>query len=166
MIRRLAAADCPAVRELLAESGNFNATEAAIAEELMGIAVGPNPQSDYHAFVYLGNGGAAVAGFLVLGPVPATAGSWHLYWIAVHPRLHGSGASAELHQSAEAFVRERGGYWLLAETSGLPGYARARGFYQKHGYTPLVQIPDYYRPADDMVLYGKRLDAAPGQPGA
>jgi ribosomal protein S18 acetylase RimI-like enzyme len=164
MIRTLAAADCPAVRELLAGAGNFNEAEAAIADELMDIAVGPKAQSDYHAFVYqAGDGGAAaVAGFLVLGPVPATTGSWHLYWIAIHRRLHGSGVSGELHRFAEAFVRARGGYWLLAETSGLPGYARARGFYQKNGYSPLVRIPDYYRPADEMILYGKRLDDASG----
>jgi ribosomal protein S18 acetylase RimI-like enzyme len=162
MIRPLVAADCPAVRKLLSDAGNFSTAEAAIADELMGIAVGPQAQSDYHAFVYQAEDGPAVAGFLVLGPVPATIGSWHLYWIAVHPRLHGLGAAGELHGFAEAFVRTRGGYWMLAETSGLPGYARARGFYQKHGYTPLVRIPDYYRPADDMVLYGKRLDAAAG----
>ncbi len=64
-------------------------------------------------------------------------------------------ASLEAH--AESVVRSRNGYWLLAETSSQPGYERARGLYRKQGYVALVQIPDYYKPSDDLVIFGKRL---------
>jgi GNAT superfamily N-acetyltransferase len=109
-------------------------------------------QRDYFAFVDSG-----LRGFLILGPVPATMGTWHLYWIAVHPSQQGTGIGRELQSFAESFIRDHGGYWLLAETSSQPGYARARSFYLKHEYVELVRIADYYRLSDDMIIYGKRL---------
>lgn len=163
MIRPLVPDDCPSVRALLVGTGNFTAAEAAIADELMDLAAGPVLQSDYYAFVYEDDDVRGdVVGFIVVGPVPATTGTWHLYWIAVDTRRQGSGLAGELQRKAESLVQARGGYWLLAETSSQPGYARARGFYHKYGYRELARIADYYRPSDDMVLYGKRLDA-PGE---
>jgi ribosomal protein S18 acetylase RimI-like enzyme len=95
----------------------------------------------------------------VIGLTPATEGTWQLYWIAVHPLYQGSGVAQALEKYAEAFVRELGGYWLLAETSSQTGYERARAFYRKRGYVELAQIPDYYKPLDNLVIYGKRLNS-------
>jgi len=130
----------------------------AIAEELLGIVLGQPDQNDYYAFVDASprQAGSGIDGFALLGPAPATTGTWHLYWIAVHPRCYGTGVAQALERFAEALVRSRGGYWLLAETSSQPGYQRARAFYRQRGYRELAQIPDYYRPSDDMILYGKR----------
>jgi ribosomal protein S18 acetylase RimI-like enzyme len=94
---------------------------------------------------------------LIIGPTPATTGTWDLYWIAAHPELQGTGVAQALDAFAGEYVRARGGYLLIAETSGQPGYARARAFYQKQGYAELARIPDYYKPADDLVVFGRRL---------
>lgn len=159
MIRPLADKDRQPVMDLLRANGNFNAAELAIADELMEIVLTRPGQQDYWSFVSEAarDNDAHISGFLVIGPVPATVGSWHMYWIAVHPNDHGAGIARSLQLHAEDFVRRRGGYWILAETSSQPTYRRAHGFYHKQGYQKLVQIPDYYKPSDDMILFGKRL---------
>ena len=70
---------------------------------------------------------------------------------------HGTGAAQALEKYAEAFVRARGGYLLLVETSTDVTYERARAFYRKQGYAQLAQIPDDYKPLDHLLIYGKRL---------
>ncbi|HTM49137.1 MAG TPA: N-acetyltransferase [Bryobacteraceae bacterium] len=161
MIRSLTAADRQPILDLLCATGNFNSAELAIAAELIGIVIDQPGQADYYSWVaeITGDNTPVLAGFLVIGPVPATAGSWHMYWIAVHPSSYGSGIAASLQSYAEGFVRSRCGYWLLAETSGQPGYQRARAFYRKHGYQQLARVADYYKPSDDLILFGKRLAA-------
>jgi ribosomal protein S18 acetylase RimI-like enzyme len=157
-IRPFLLSDLAGVLELVQATGNFTAGEVSIARELLEISVQAG-QRDYFAFVAATDPETenGIRGFLVVGPVPATTGSWHLYWIAVHPAHHGSGIADKLQHFAEDLVRDRGGYWLLAETSSQSGYARARGFYLKHQYRELARIADYYKPADDMILYGKRF---------
>ncbi len=159
MIRALLEEDREPVLSLLRAAANFSPDEIAIAEELMRVFLEQPHQKDYHVYVAdMGDAQAPeVAGFLVVGPVPATTGTWHMYWIAAHPRHHGKGIAQALEAHAESVVRSRNGYWLLAETSSQPGYERARGFYRKQGYVALLQIPDYYKPSDDLVIFGKRL---------
>ena len=159
MIRALARNDREPVLDLLRATGNFNAAELAIADELMGIVIDQPGQGDYYSFVAeaMPESPPGIAGFLVIGPVPATLGSWHMYWIAVRPPSYGKGIATALQQYSEDFVRRRDGYWLLAETSSQPGYERAHAFYRKHGYRELVRVADYYKPSDDLLLFGKRL---------
>jgi ribosomal protein S18 acetylase RimI-like enzyme len=165
MIRAFTPFDRDAVREILRTTQSFNPSELAIADELIDAIINVPGQSDYHAFVGLSDERQnSVAGFLIVGPTPATVGTWHLYWIAVHPASQGKGLAARLQEHAEAYVRSRGGYWLLAETSGQLSYARSRAFYFKQGYKELARIPDYYRPADDMIIFGKRLPARSDNP--
>jgi ribosomal protein S18 acetylase RimI-like enzyme len=159
MIRALVGKDREAVTGLLRATGNFTPAELAIAEELMGITLNQPDQTDYYSFVteIVSGERPEIVGFLILGPVPATVGSWHMYWLAVRPDHHGTGAAQVLQQYAEEFVRRRGGYWLLAETSGQPGYERARAFYRQQGYRELARVADYYKLSDDLFLFGKRL---------
>jgi ribosomal protein S18 acetylase RimI-like enzyme len=159
VIRPLSSSDREVVLELLRSTGSFSDSEVAIASELIDTVVSNPRQVDYHAFVADSERrpGPLVSGMLIIGPTPATAGTWDLYWIAAHPAHYGSGVGRQLAQFAEDYVRQRGGYLLIAETSGQPGYARARAFYLKQDYVELARIADYYKPADDLVVFGKRL---------
>jgi ribosomal protein S18 acetylase RimI-like enzyme len=80
-----------------------------------------------------------------------------MYWIAVHPDFQGRGIAQELDGFAMQFVRERGGYLIIAETSSQPSYERTRAFYLKQSYELLAQIPDYYKPGDDLIIFGKKV---------
>jgi ribosomal protein S18 acetylase RimI-like enzyme len=155
MIRELRAEDKQAVIELVRATKNFSDAEIAIAEELIDIVTNNPEQSDYYAYVAEADG--HVAGFLLLGPTPATTGTYDMYWIASHPQFYGRGIAQELDEYAMKFVKERGGYWLIAETSSQPSYERTRAFYEKQKYQQLARIPDYYKPGDDLIIFGKRV---------
>lgn len=157
MIRRLEPGDCDAIENIVRATGNFNEAEVAIARELLDICIEKPEQSDYYSFVALDDETGRIAGFLIVGPTPATSGTFDMYWIASHPDFYGRGVSQALDRKAAEFVREHGGYLLIAETSSQPSYERTRAFYEKQGYTTLARIADYYKPGDDLVVYGKRV---------
>lgn len=156
-IRRLEERDREQVLEAVRATGNFNAEEVAIADELIEIVLTQPDQKDYFAFVSETPDNDGVSGFLLLGPTPATVGTYDMYWIVVHPAYQGQGIAQALDEYAVAFVNERRGYWLIAETSSQPSYERPRAFYVKQGYSVLSRIPDYYKPGDDLIVYGKRI---------
>jgi ribosomal protein S18 acetylase RimI-like enzyme len=155
MIRAIESDDRVKILELVEATGNFSDSEVAIAKELIDICVEQPEQKDYYAFV--DSEESEVRGFLLLGPTPATSGTYDMYWIAVDPKHHGKGIAQALDRFADDFVLERNGYWLIAETSGMPNYERTRAFYTKQGYQVLARIPDYYKPGDDLFIFGKRL---------
>lgn len=165
-IRRLEERDREQVLEAVRATENFNPEEVAIAEELIEIVLTQPDQKDYFAFVCTMGSDAlgaaskadsAVAGWLLLGPTPATVGTYDMYWIVVHPAYQGRGVAQALDEHAVSFVKERHGYWLIAETSSQPSYERPRAFYIKQGYSVLSRIPDYYKPGDDLIVFGKRV---------
>jgi ribosomal protein S18 acetylase RimI-like enzyme len=157
MIRSYQAKDRHAIEELVSATGNFNADEIAIATELIDICIAKPEQRDYHSFVFEDEKTKRVAGFLIVGPTPATTGTFDMYWIASHPDFYGKGIAQQLDRFAEDFVRSRHGYLLIAETSSQPSYDRTRAFYAKQGYLVLSQIADYYKPGDDLIVFGKRV---------
>ena len=156
MIRPATAQDREEITEIVQATGNFNAEEIAIADELIDIYLNRPEQRDYFAYVFDDDG--RTAGFLIVGPTPATTGTYDMYWIASHPDYYGKGISQSLDRFAEQFVKERGGYLLIAETSSQTSYDRTRAFYDKQGYEVVSRITDYYKPGDDLVVFGKRLD--------
>ena len=159
MITNLLPQHRASVHALLLATSNFSDAELAVADELITVVLEEPDQKDYHAFVGVVGAGEteSVAGFLLLGPTPATSGTWDLYWMATDPRHYGTGVAQALQLFAESLVQSFGGYLLIAETSSQDGYARARAFYHKAGYDELARIADYYKSGDDLVVFGKRL---------
>ena len=155
MIRELKKDDREEILQLVRATKNFSEAEVAIAEELIDICIGKADQNDYYAFV--AEVERRVAGFLLLGPTPATTGTYDMYWIAAHPDFQGRGIAQELDDFAVHFVKDRGGYLLIAETSSQPSYERTRAFYIKQRYETLARIADYYKPGDDLIIFGKRV---------
>ncbi len=159
MITSLARTHREPVHALLRATGNFSEAELAVAYELVTVVLEEPDQKDYHAFVEVAANGdpESVVGFVLVGPTPATAGTWDLYWMATLPSHYGTGVAQALQLFAESLVRSYGGYLLVAETSSQDGYARARAFYHKAGYAQLARIADYYKSGDDLIVFGKRL---------
>jgi ribosomal protein S18 acetylase RimI-like enzyme len=155
MIREIKTDDREKIILLIRATKNFSDAEIVIAEELIDICTGQPEQKDY--FAYVADVSGQVAGFLLLGPTPATVGTYDMYWIAVDPEYQGRGIAQELDEYAVRFVKERRGYLLIAETSSQPSYQRTRAFYQKQNYEVLAQIKDYYKPGDDLVIFGKKV---------
>lgn len=155
MIRPLCREDRAPLEELLRATGVFSADEVGIAIELIDVVLDKPGQKDYIIRVYEEDG--AVLGYYCVGPTPATQATFDLYWIAVDPARHGKGVGAALDRHALDLVREMGGSLVIAETSSRPAYDETRAFYQRRGYAELARINEYYRPGDDLVVYGKYL---------
>jgi ribosomal protein S18 acetylase RimI-like enzyme len=155
-LRDLGPADREAIGRILRDVGVFRPEEVAVGLELVDETLHPGPATDYRWKVAERAG--AVVGFACYGPVPLTEGTFDLYWIAVAPPARGTSVAERLDRAATEDVRRAGGRWLLAETSSTPAYAAAHRFYQKQGYRLLERIADFYRPGDDRLTFGKRLD--------
>jgi GNAT superfamily N-acetyltransferase len=92
---------------------------------------------------------------MVGDPIPGTAHLWQLF---VRPDLFGTGLAADLHARALAAMRERG--YTRARLLTPAAQARARAFYERHGWRegpftvedaePLAGLP--------VVEYGLELD--------
>lgn len=162
-VRTMEADDRSAILRLVQATGNFNEDEVAIAKELIDIVVEQPDQKDYYAYVAYPTSmtetdrDSKISGFLLIGPTPATTGTYDMYWIAVDPAYQGQGVAQLLDSTAVDFVRARSGYLLIAETSSQPSYERTRAFYHKQGYSVVARIPDYYKPGDDLIVFGKRV---------
>lgn len=103
-----------------------------------------------------------LAGYACYGPTPATDRTFDLYWIAMHPDYQGSGGGSVLLGEVERRLRNGGGRLLVVETSSRDEYAATRHFYEARGYAEAARIREFYAPADDRVIYTKRL--APPSP--
>jgi ribosomal protein S18 acetylase RimI-like enzyme len=148
------------LRRLLAATDVFTEDEIGIALELIDIVLDRPEQRDYEIAVY--DDGEGPAGYTCIGPTPGTDGTYDLYWIAVDPTLHSRGIGRELDLYIERSVRQRNGRLIVAETSSTARYNATRMFYTRRGYTELSRITDYYRPGDDLVVYGKYLVSQQG----
>jgi ribosomal protein S18 acetylase RimI-like enzyme len=150
-------ADLAAIRRLAEESGGFSAVEVELAVELLqerrdrGIEV-----SGYH-FLFADSGDGTALGYVCYGPVPLTAASWDLYWIAVAAADQGRGIGRRLLAAAERRAAASGAATIYADTSGRPDYARTRDFYRRAGYLKAAELPDFYAPGDAKVIFAKRL---------
>ena len=141
--------------QILRGTGFFSDAEVAIALELVDAFVAEGTKSGYHFLVC--EQGSELLGFSTYGPIPGTASSFDLYWIAVHRRHQRKGLGVLLLEETEARVRALGGTRVYAETSGRDLYHPTRSFYDGNGYAQEARIKNYYGPGDDQVIYGKVL---------
>ncbi|MGB9893572.1 MAG: GNAT family N-acetyltransferase [Candidatus Saccharicenans sp.] len=154
MLRPMVKTDRQPVLDLIRATGFFTPEEIQVAEELIDIYLNNPAQRDYF-IVVVENEWQKVAGYLTYGPTPLTEGTWDLYWIAVSPEDQGRGYGQRLVNWLEEEVKKKKGRLILIETSSQPKYQPTRKFYEKLGYAEIARIPDYYRPGDDRVIFGK-----------
>jgi GNAT superfamily N-acetyltransferase len=155
VIRNLRRQDREPLRSIVAGTGFFTDEEVGIALELIDAVLDKDGQRDY--IIRVSEGESGVDGYYCIGPTPATDGTFDLYWIVVDGRKQGRGTGRLLEEHAVALTREMGGRLLVAETSSQPKYEGTRAFYLRRGYTEVARIRAYYRPDDDLVVYGKYL---------
>ncbi|MGF1630784.1 MAG: GNAT family N-acetyltransferase [Kiloniellaceae bacterium] len=147
--------DSERVRSLVAATGMFSAEETAIAEELVQERVARGRASGYE-FVLLEEDGTLV-GYACYGPIPGSASSHDLYWIAVHPDRQGRGFGHQILARAEAAMKRNGAQRIYIDTSTSERYAPTRAFYAAAGFTLAAELLDFYRPGDGKAIYTKAL---------
>ena len=161
-IRWLVPSDVPAIRELLlANRPIFSDQECATAIEMIEeqLALGPGQGEDPYQFLVAAESGRVVA-YACFGTIALTQGAFDLYWIAVHPEVHGSGAGKALLVRCEDEMARQGGRLVVVETSSRKDYDKTRRFYEKTmRYEKACWIRDFYKPGDDKVVYVRYLQA-------
>jgi len=147
------AGDVEALRALVARIDAFSAEECAVASELLEERLARGVRSGYW-FIFAEQGRELV-GYCVFGPVPMTAASYDLYWIATAPHAEGRGIGRRLLELAEQDIARRGGGRMYIETSSRAAYARTRRFYRAAGYRQAARLRDFYAPTDDKIVFEK-----------
>ena len=95
------------------------------------------------------------AGWTYYGP--SSRGEWEVFWIGVAPADHGQGVGAALLAFVEDRVLRAGGCVLYIETSSAPALAKARRFYERHGYVVIQVDRGHYGDSVDRVTFAKTL---------
>ena len=154
-IRPLTVKDKSSVMRVLQTTPEFLPPEVVIAEELIDAFLEDEKTSGY--YIYIAEHDGEIAGYVCYGNTPLTEATWDLYWIAVANNKQGFGIGRSLMKHAEDDIKRMHGRLVMVETSGKPEYNKTRQFYEKLNYQKMCQIPDYYAPGDDLVLFSKRL---------
>jgi ribosomal protein S18 acetylase RimI-like enzyme len=153
-LRRMVAADKPALMQIIKQVPEFEPEEVVIAEELIDSFL-HDPKSGY--YILVAELDSALVGYICYGDTPMTKGTWDMYWAAVATGHQGKGIGKELFEAAEKDIREHKGRLIIIETSGKPQYEKTRHFHVARGYEPVCRIADYYSPGDDLMIFQKRL---------
>ena len=158
-IRPAQRGDRLAIEKLLRNVGVFSEPEIGVGLEVLDAYFTLGAESGYWVETAV-DVHDAVVGYVCYGPTPATQGTFDLYWIAVDASGQARGIGSRLLRSAEDAIKEKGGRFIVVETSSQPSYEPTRRFYAAHGYTDLARLRDYYKVGDDLVIFGKYLKEA------
>jgi len=148
-------ADLGAILNLVQGSGFFSAAEVELACELAADRLDRGGQSSYQ-FLFAEEDGQVI-GYTCYGLIPATAGSYDLYWIAVSETIRGQGLGRILLAKTEELIRNMGGKQIYAETSSRSQYVPTQRFYERCHYLPEAVLADFYAPGDSKIIYTKVL---------
>jgi len=147
--------DVQAIEEIVRSSGFFSDEEIGIACELAQDRLDHGQQSSYQ-FLFLEDQGK-VAAYTCYGLIPATTGSYDLYWIAVHENARRKGLGKILLQKTEEQIITHGGRAVYAETSSRSQYVPTQLFYERCSYFPEAVLNDFYAIGDSKIIYSKML---------
>ncbi len=157
MIREIKKKDRKDLVKLIKSNDIFKKDEKQVAIDLVDetLEVKEKDEYDYNIFVFELD--KKVVGYHCTGKRYMTEGVFDLYWIVVHKDYHGKKIGKQLLEQAEKFVIDQNGYLVIAETSSQPSYLPTRKFYINNNYQVLAEIKDFYKPGDDLVIFGKYL---------
>ncbi|MEM9581052.1 MAG: GNAT family N-acetyltransferase, partial [Pseudomonadota bacterium] len=77
--------------------------------------------------------------------------------LGVRSARQGQGLGGTLVAALESQLRSAQQRMLIVETSALPDFAQARGFYAAQGYGKEAMIRDYWAAGDGKVIFRKLL---------
>jgi GNAT superfamily N-acetyltransferase len=156
-LRPLTVADRTAIEAFSRSISLFRPDEIEIALEVLDSSFKPG-QKDYITLGAELDG--RLVGWICWGPTPCTLGTYDLYWVAVDPSVQGAGVGsllvAEMEKRLAGVARI-----IVVETAGRDDYRPTREFYLRRGYEVVGQVPDFYEPGDDQVVFLKRLPSRP-----
>ena len=150
--QKLTPEDVQGIRRILEATGFFFEYEVEIGASLASENLEKGEAASGY-FFDLAESGGKLLGYSCYGATPCTLNSWDLYWIAVDPTLQSRGLGKQLMNRMMNHIREMGGRSIWIETSSRPLYEPTRQFYIRYGCEILSQLPDFYGPGDDKLIF-------------
>jgi ribosomal protein S18 acetylase RimI-like enzyme len=147
--------DPEAIFRIVQSSGFFSTEEIALARELAEEKLAQGNDCSYQ-FLFAENKDG-ILGYTCYGLIPATCGSYDLYWIAVDEQSRSQGLGKELMQKTEDVIRGIGGRLIYVETSSRDQYKPTHSFYESCGYQQEAILKDFYAEGDSKIIYVKTL---------
>ena len=147
--------DVAAVQEMAESTGFFYDFEIPVAVELVEDGLIHGEHSEYK-FLFAEVDGKPVS-YTCYGHISSTEAGYDLFWIVTHNDFRGQGIGKLILEETHKIIREMGGKYLIAETSGLQKYLPTRNFYLNFGYKLEAEIPDYYKDGDAKMIYVYRF---------
>lgn len=151
--KQIKPSDLEAIARIVQSSTFFSAAEIDLACELAAEKLSDGNESSYQ-FLF-GEDENFVWGYSCFGLIPATAGSYDLYWIAVDNDLRDCGLGKQLLKKTEELILAAGGRHIYVETSSRPQYQTTHKFYEACGYIQEAFLKDFYTEGDSKVIYSK-----------
>lgn len=147
--------DPEAISAIVKSSGFFSEEEIDLARELAEEKLEYGEESSYQ-FLFAEDK-KIVHGYTCFGLIPATSGSYDLYWIAIDHPSRGIGLGKDLMKRTEKTIYQLGGKRIYVETSSRHQYQPTHGFYESCGYAREAVLKDFYAPGDSKIIYSKIL---------
>ncbi|MEN6432182.1 MAG: GNAT family N-acetyltransferase [Smithella sp.] len=147
--------DIGAIAGIVKSSGFFSGEEVEIAIELAEEKLERQEASSYR-FLFAEDE-KRVVGYTCFGLIPATSGSYDLYWIAIDEQLRGAGLGKDLMKRTENIIYDLGGKRIYLETSSRHQYQPTHGFYESCGYRKEAILKNFYHEGDSKIIYAKTL---------
>ncbi|MEK7773859.1 MAG: GNAT family N-acetyltransferase [Deltaproteobacteria bacterium] len=160
-VRKTAPSDREGILSIILKTGNLTGEEKDCAGELLDIYFSNPAQKDY-LFLTAVDGSSRPAGYICYGKTPLTGAAYDIYWIVVDGDCRNMGVGGRLLEKAEEQLEKEGAALVTAETSSLPAYEAARGFYERNGFREEARIRGFYKPGDDKIIFVKRFQQSEG----
>lgn len=151
--RQIKPSDLEAIARIVQSSTFFSAEEIELACELVAEKLSDGDACSYQ-FLF-GEEEDFVWGYTCFGLIPATAGSYDLYWIAVDNHLRANGLGKQLLKKTEEIIHNECGRHIYVETSSRHQYQTTHRFYEGCGYIREALLKDFYAEGDSKVIYSK-----------
>ncbi len=147
--------DLDAISRIVESSGFFSPDEIALARELAAEKLTQGFTCTYQ-FLFAEDYDF-ILGYTCYGIIPATIGSYDLYWIAIDEQLRSQGFGKELMKETERIISSIYGRRIYAETSSRNQYKPTHNFYERCGYKKEAFLKDFYNEGDSKIIYVKTL---------
>lgn len=151
----LNATDIHALRDLLISTEFFYDYEIQVAIELIETTLEKGEVSSGYHFI-IAEDNEKILGFSCFGAAPCTQDSYDIYWIAVNKDMMNKGIGGHILSHTEENIYKSGGRHIWIETSSRAIYNPTREFYRKNGYEIKAELPDFYGPGDNKVIFLKK----------
>lgn len=115
-------------------------------------------ESDNHRYWYLEDNGEIIAAMGVRENKFGSSGyEMDSDYFAVHRDYRRNGLATKLLNAVEEFVKKRNGRYIHVLTCDIDSYKPANAFYERHGYTKVGAMPNYYIEGEGRIDFFKEL---------